>query len=202
MNKIAILLLIIIIAATIVLLYRYFNDNQMNNAYIEPTLTRLYNNPVTTDMQQPAVIPSEQLVNPSNSGSFENPQVGHLIPETVSVTRNSTDQYMINPLINSPYLDIPLRNMPDTYKHIGYLVDEECKDYGDLNRTLKLFGRPKFPGSNNVDYYVLIHVEDQEFRIDLDQIRKEIYQYDSIYVSILQRNYKARMLDVFNFFNY
>lgn len=57
------------------------------------------------------------------------------------------NNYPEDPIIND--MNIPTRGHPDNYHNVGMLVRKNDE------KILKLFGRQKFPGSNQWEYYVI-----------------------------------------------
>lgn len=76
-----------------------------------------------------------------------------------------------------PYTNIPTRGYPDGYRQFGVLT---TKDETATNNTiLRLFGRQKYLGSNNYDYYTAINVGNDQIKIPIDR-KKEIYDGDTL----------------------
>ena len=57
------------------------------------------------------------------------------------------NNYPEEPIISS--INVPTRGYPDNYHNMGMLVRKNDE------KVLKLFGRQKFPGSNQYEYYVI-----------------------------------------------
>ena len=57
------------------------------------------------------------------------------------------NNYPEEPIISS--INVPTRGYPDNYHNVGMLVRKNDE------KVLKLFGRQKFPGSNQYEYYVI-----------------------------------------------
>ena len=81
---------------------------------------------------------------------------------------------------------IPTRGYPPPYQLKGYLVDES-----NNGNILQLFGRPKYPGSSEFQYYVSKRVIiNNEIKIDIPQ-KRELYNDDRVKVNkIFNGDYK------------
>jgi len=81
---------------------------------------------------------------------------------------------------------IPTRGYPPPYQLKGYLVDES-----NNGNILQLFGRPKYPGSTEFQYYVSKRdININEIKIDIPQ-RRELYNDDHVKINkIFNGNYK------------
>jgi len=53
------------------------------------------------------------------------------------------------PLAIKPHINIPTRGYPDNYHQVGNLIRDSDE------KVLKLFGRQKYPGSSQWEYYVI-----------------------------------------------
>lgn len=100
---------------------------------------------------------------------------------------------IIGPMIGSPHFNIPTRGYPDSFSIFGYLVDDFTKDE---NRIIRLYGRKKFPNSDEFEYYVEINVGngDDKIKYELHKQRRELYDGDQVYVSLIKRNFKVQLL--------
>jgi hypothetical protein len=81
---------------------------------------------------------------------------------------------------------IPTRGYPPPYQLKGYLVDEN-----NNANILQLFGRPKYPGSSEFQYYVSKRdINNNEIKIDSPQ-KRELYNDDRVKVNkIFNGDYK------------
>jgi hypothetical protein len=81
---------------------------------------------------------------------------------------------------------IPTRGYPPPYQLKGYLVDES-----NNGNILQLFGRPKYPGSTEFQYYVSKRdVNNNEIKIDIPQ-KRELYNDDRVKINkIFNGDYK------------
>jgi hypothetical protein len=102
-------------------------------------------------------------------------------PEQRSDTGSS---YYPNP--TSLNFRIPTRGYPPPYQLKGYLVDEN-----NNGNILQLFGRPKYPGSSEFQYYVSKRdINNNEIKIDIPQ-KRELYNDDRVKINkIFNGDYK------------
>ena len=70
-------------------------------------------------------------------------------------------------------INFPTRGYPDNYQNLGILVRKSDE------RILKLFGRQKFPGSSQYEYYVVDSYNSQKFPLKLNGM-KELSDKDVI----------------------
>ena len=97
-----------------------------------------------------------------------------------------------NPL--QPY---PTRGYPDNYHLLGTLISiDNNKDYNKLeqdNQIINLFGRQKYPGSSEYEYYTMISTGNINTNIQLkDQIR-ELFTDDEVFIKELHKTYKVNL---------
>lgn len=97
-----------------------------------------------------------------------------------------------NPL--QPY---PTRGYPDNYHLLGTLISiDNNKDYNKLeqdNQIINLFGRQKYPGSSEYEYYTMISTGNINTKIPLkDQIR-ELFTDDEVFIKELNKTYKVNL---------
>lgn len=97
-----------------------------------------------------------------------------------------------NPL--QPY---PTRGYPDNYHLLGTLISiDNNKDYNKLeqdNQIINLFGRQKYPGSSEYEYYTMLSTGNNNTKIPLkDQIR-ELFTDDEVFIKELNKTYKVNL---------
>lgn len=97
-----------------------------------------------------------------------------------------------NPL--QPY---PTRGYPDNYHLLGTLISiDNNKDYNKLeqdNQIINLFGRQKYPGSSEYEYYTMLSTGNINTKIPLkDQIR-ELFTDDEVFIKELNKTYKVNL---------
>ena len=63
------------------------------------------------------------------------------------------------------------------------------------NQILKLFGREKFPNSTEYEYYVMINTGyNDNIKYFLENVRKELYDGDNVYIDILKAKYRVKLM--------
>jgi hypothetical protein len=82
---------------------------------------------------------------------------------------------MTLPLLRNKYIGLPTRGSYDTYQQTGYLVDDT-----NSNNILKLFGRQKYPGSSQYEYYAMKSTAADQYKIPLNDIKKQLFDNDSV----------------------
>ncbi len=97
-----------------------------------------------------------------------------------------------NPL--QPY---PTRGYPDNYHLLGTLISiDNNKNYNQLeqdNQIINLFGRQKYPGSSEYEYYTMLSTGNNNTKIPLkDQIR-ELFTDDEVFIKELNKTYKVNL---------
>lgn len=104
------------------------------------------------------------------------------------------------PIIKSstnPLQPYPTRGYPDNYHLLGTLISIDTnKDYNKLeqdNQIINLFGRQKYPGSSEYEYYTMISTGNINTKIPLkDQIR-ELFTDDEVFIKELNKTYKVNL---------
>lgn len=212
-DKIFLLLVILIIALLSINHYFYYNkkiteltnEAQMCKSNIPqekgiPTIINsqgepqpVYTPPVSTDTSIPVQVVAR-------------PNMPNLVP-TVDVIKNydyknlldpfteparRPPREIIGPIIGSPYFNFPTQGFPDNYSLYGYLVND---DVNDENKIIRLFGRQKYPGSVEYEYYVEINQGAvDKLKYKLEKQNRELYDDDHVYVDIIKRNYKVKLM--------
>jgi len=91
--------------------------------------------------------------------------------------RSDSGSYNMSPNANNGYFRFPTRGYPPPYQLKGYLVDTS-----NSANILSLFGRPKYPGSTEFQYYVSKKdVNNNEIKIDIDN-KREIFNNDIVVI--------------------
>jgi hypothetical protein len=144
--------------------------------------------PVTI-LPVPAV---QSIVAPGNRDLIRDLDYKTLTDPLTEPTRRQP-RYIYGPLINNPYFNYPTRGYQDSFSMIGYLVDEHAPKNDD-NHIIKLFGRQKYPGSSEYEYYVENRVGGERLKLPLENQRRELYDDDEVYVELIKRNYKVKTL--------
>lgn len=91
----------------------------------------------------------------------------------------------------------PTRGYPDNYHLLGTLISIDTnKDYNKLeqdNQIINLFGRQKYPGSSEYEYYTMISTGNINTKIPLkDQVR-ELFTDDEVFIKELNKTYKVNL---------
>lgn len=93
---------------------------------------------------------------------------------------------MTLPLLRNKYIGLPTRGSYDTYQQTGYLVDDT-----NPNNILKLFGRQKYSGSTQYEYYAMKSTAADQYKIPLNDIKKQLFDNDSVkLVKLFPGSYK------------
>ncbi len=132
--------------------------------------------------------------------------------------------HQLIPIMGNPLFNYPTRGFTDSYSLYGYLtrdnnnnndnnndnndmkMNTSMNDPKDLNLNmknnpikdnnyiLKLFGRQKFPNSNEYEYYVSIHTGfNDDIKYTLENRRKELYDGDKVFIDIIGSNYIVKL---------
>jgi hypothetical protein len=121
-----------------------------------------------------------ELVTQRDLGVLANP----LIPPEKRTERPQID--MTLPLLRNKYIGLPTRGSYDTYQNVGYLVNDANPD-----ELLKLFGRQKWAGSTQYEYYAIKSTAVDQFKIPMYEQKKELYDGDSVRLNkVFPGNYK------------
>jgi hypothetical protein len=113
-----------------------------------------------------------ELIKQRDLGILANP----LLPPEKRVERPTID--MTLPLIRNKYIGLPTRGSYDTYQQLGYLVKTDDED-----KVLKMFGRQKYPGSTQYEYYAIKSTAADQYKVPLYDIRKQLYEGDTVNIT-------------------
>lgn len=80
-----------------------------------------------------------------------------------------------------PLRPIATRGTPPSFRYVGNAIDSN-------NRILKLFGRPKYRGSLQYEYYGILSDAHDSTKIPLDNVTREVMDGDSIQVPFLSND--------------
>jgi len=88
------------------------------------------------------------------------------------------------------------RGQPDNFSFLGYGVNPN-----NNSDIVKLFGRQKFPGSDNwMQYYITKKLNyDDDVKLELKDQRKELYDNDTFNVEMLNTNYTVHLNKTFEY---
>jgi hypothetical protein len=115
-----------------------------------------------------------ELIRQRDLGVLANP----LLPPERRVERPTID--MTLPLLKNKYIGLPTRGSYDTYQQTGYLVED-----GNPNNILRLFGRQKWPGSTQYEYYATKSTVADQYKVPLYDLKREIYDNDVVKIDKL-----------------
>lgn len=115
---------------------------------------------------------------------------------------------------NNPLDPFPTRGYPDNYHLLGTLImDNKNKDYNDNNnnytlpsdddnthynkliqdnKIISLFGRQKYPGSSEYEYYTMISTGNNMTKIPIDQ-QRELFNNDSVFIKELNSDFYVNL---------
>lgn len=189
--SILIVIIIFIIVFLLILDNRLKSINQLiknaNIQYLNDSNNSLQQNKLNTQQIQYDPIKyydEEKLEDP-----FEAPAKR---PDRIQMGYPPIMKSSTNPL--QPY---PTRGYPDNYHLLGTLISIDTnKDYNKLeqdNQIINLFGRQKYPGSSEYEYYTMISTGNINTKIPLkDQIR-ELFTDDEVFIKELNKTYKVNL---------
>ena len=110
-----------------------------------------------------------ELIRQRDLGVIANP----LLPPEKRTERPTID--MTLPLLRNKYIGLPTRGSYDTYQNVGYLSKE-----GDTDNVLKLFGRQKYPGSNQYEYYAIKSTNVDQFKVPMYEQKRQLFDGDTV----------------------
>ena len=100
------------------------------------------------------------------------------------------DRYLLGPLDYRRMFNQPTQGYPDNYRWIGLLI---CTDDSVIkNKIIKLFGRQKYPRSNEYQYYTMINMDHDQIKVHVHH-KKELYDGDIVNISELGKTYKVKL---------
>lgn len=160
----------------------------------------------------------QEIPQPSRIPPFLPPSVAHDImtefdlrsaydPLVESTRRPPT--HITLPMINNPHFNYPTRGFTDSFSLVGYLIAKEKSNYKvvseeglkhekhekDENKIVKLFGRQKYPNSSEYEYYAIINTGfNDNIKYSLEDQRKELFDGDSVFIDIIQKTFKVKLL--------
>jgi hypothetical protein len=202
-DKTYMILIIIVIMGMII--YQYFSyQYQLDTLRGQISQEVMTNVPVGVN-NAPYKSPDNdtQIIGPSRQGI----DTARLLPP-VDIIRNIDYQtlndpltepskrqprYIFGPLMNTPYFNYPTRGFQDTYSLLAYLVDRKEEKHDD-NYIIKLFGRQRYPGSDQYDYYVELKVGGDKIKVPLENKKRELYDGDEVYVELIKKTYTVKTL--------
>lgn len=133
--------------------------------------------------------PNESIIIP-NKIQLELPKVDNVtdfdyknIYDPLTAPTYRPPRYEIDYHFSEP---IYTRGYPDNFYLFGYLLNPT-----DKNDILKLFGREKYPNSDQYEYYAIKHNGHDSVKMDLKDYKKELYDNDVVLVPMLNTNYNV-----------
>lgn len=93
------------------------------------------------------------------------------------------------------YNRIHTRGMRDNFTMQGYLIDYDAP-LNEPNRILQLFGRQKYPKSNQYEYYITFQNGNSDGKYELDDriYNKELYDNDKVKINLFKgRTYVVKL---------
>jgi hypothetical protein len=100
------------------------------------------------------------------------------------------EKYIIGDIGIRKYLNIATQGYPDNFHLIGTITNDDTSD--NFNRVLKLFGRQKYPKSNEYEYYVMINMGNDNIKVNLSN-KKELYDDDVVKIDELNKEYTVKL---------
>lgn len=101
------------------------------------------------------------------------------------------DRYLLGPLEMKRMFNYPTHGYPDNYRWIGLLISEDTSD--EKNKILRLFGRQKFPRSNEYQYYTMINMGHDQIKVHLHHYCRELYDHDDVTIKELGKKYTVQL---------
>lgn len=176
-------LTIIVIIIIFIISVLYILDNRLKNYKI------IINQPNNQQINQPKSYDivkhydEEKLFNP-----FEAPAKR---PERIQMGYQP-----INKISNNPLEPYATRGYPDNYHIMGTLTtNNDIDEYNKLNqdnRILSLFGRQKYPGSNEYEYYTMLSTGNVMTKVNIDN-NKELFNDDEVFIKEINKTYKVNL---------
>ena len=157
--------------------------------------------PSTPDITNESQIPFPP--NESNSQMLpliENIPVPNPTPDLIAPLRTFDYRALNDPLTpplrrmdwTLPIIPVPTRGFPTAYKKVGTLIANDCEP-DNPHKFLVLMGRQKFPSATYYDYYVTENRQDSYLKFILENVHKELFTGDEVYVKEFGRTYKVHM---------
>lgn len=135
-------------------------------------------------IQQPVIVPPPPPIDPVRSYDYRK------LYDPLEDPTTRVDRYLLGPLEYRRMFNYPTQGYPDTYRWLGILI---CTD-DDVpkNKIIKLFGRQKYPNSNDYQYYTMLNMDHDQIKVHIHR-RKELYDDDIVNISELGKTYKVQL---------
>lgn len=103
--------------------------------------------------------------------------------------------YIFPPTEFTRYIDIPTRGYPDNYQYLGNMFRMSGNSEVSGDKVVKLFGRQKFPGSNQYEYYGITNDSSTlNYKIPISSKHdQEIFDGDTLNISSLGGTFKVNL---------
>jgi hypothetical protein len=144
--------------------------------------------------QQPKIIQldtpviSPQIIQPPPVDPLKMYDYQKLVDPLEEPTKR-VDRYLLGPLHLRHMFNHPVRGYPDNPHWLGLLIST---DDDQTNKIIKLFGRQKYPGSAQYDYYATINMGFDQIKVKIDR-KKELYDDDIVEIGEINKTYKVKL---------
>lgn len=159
-------------------------DSALPAVTLPNTLTHIPTN--VDNIIVPQTVQTERIVDPVKLYDYQK------INDPLEDPTTRVDRYLLGPLEYRRMFNFPTQGYPDNYRWLGILISDNEHDTDDKNRILKLFGRQKYPRSNEYQYYTTINMGHDQIKVHLHQ-RKELYDNDTVSVHELGKTYHVQL---------
>lgn len=187
-SKISLIIVVIfIMILTIIHLYFWLQMIKLHGSYnSEKNTNEIVDNNITQPIIQqqiPMVVPPPPI-DPVRSYDYRK------LYDPLEDPTTRVDRYLLGPLEYRRMFNYPTQGYPDTYRWLGILI---CTD-DDVpkNKIIKLFGRQKYPNSNDYQYYTMINMDHDQIKVHIHR-RRELYDDDIVEISELGKKYKVQL---------
>jgi hypothetical protein len=99
------------------------------------------------------------------------------------------DRYLLGPIEMRRMFNYPVRGYPDNPRWLGLLIST---DDDHSNKIIKLFGRQRYPRSEQYEYYAMINIGLDQIKVHIDR-KKELYDDDEVHIPELNKKYKVKL---------
>lgn len=179
-SSITVCILTILLIIIILLQYYFFVCQFMKYRNQKNTNEHVTINPIIQQIPpSPPVIP----VDPIKEYDYKK-----LIDPLQEPTKR-VDRYLLGPLEYRKMFNYPVRGYHDSPHWIGLLINDT--DTTD-NKIIKLFGRQKYPKSNQYEYYAIVNMGMDKIKIHINYT-KELYDNDTVEIKELGKTYYVKM---------
>jgi hypothetical protein len=189
-------ILIIIIFVQYILLVTKFTQNYIikNNSKINSSDIPIET--IIPPIQQlpPPTIPFAPIVHPNPPMTTVADPVKlydyNKIYDPLEDPTKRVDRYLLGPVQFRRMFNYPVRGDPDNPRWLGLLICESEDDKS--NKLIKLFGRQKYPRSEQYDYYTLINMGYDQVKVKIHH-KKELYDDDVVQIPEINKTYRVKL---------